>query len=145
MSFLKMIPGVSVIFLTLAIMVMSQPAIAAPTTLVCSNDTRPDLAQVTVVLEEAKDTAVLNYDASGQMPASTKGPFTATYSPQTVTFDDNNEHPDNGQWAYYNHYTIDRMTLIFLNYSSMKAPWDQAAPEDKALWHYTCHLGKVQF
>lgn len=137
----------------MAMLLITSPAAQArPVTLVCNNDTRPDLGQITVDLDEAAATATLNFPArmipNGRYPpisspASSVGPLPARFDAKSVTFDQQKAVTDT--ITVYNHYTVDRVTAVLLSYFSQSAPWDQAAPKDRAMYHYTCHIGTAQF
>lgn len=133
-----------------ALAISSQAAIATPTTLVCSNDTRPDFGGMTVDLDEAGGTATINYPARTEYrvsppqtyPAHSVGPFRATFDVKQVVFD---QQDQTGSIALYAHYTIDRLTGALFEFSSMYAPFNQAGPRDRVVYQYTCHVGHPQF
>ena len=128
----------------------SQIALAAPTTLVCHNDSRPGDPDITVDLNDAKGTATINnpayYMPNGNLspvfvPASSAGPFAAKFDARTITFD---QKIVDGP-ATYHHHTIDRLTGVLFQYSSVDAPWDRAKPQNRVMYHFTCHVGKAKF
>ncbi len=127
-----------------------QTALAAPTTLVCHNDSRPSDPDMTVDLNEAKGAAAINYPAyympNGNLspvfvPASSAGPFAAKFDARTITFDQKTAVGT----TRYTHTRIDRLTGVLFQYNSDGAPWDQAKPQYRVMYHFTCHVGKAKF
>ncbi len=114
-----------------------QPALAAPTTLVCTRPP-PNDRKITIDLDEAKGTAIVNYAAWDAMPAFSFGPVAATFGSKTVAF-------NSKIGARYEQSTIDRMTLDFAAYFSENSPFDQAAQRDRVIYEYSCQVGKAQF
>lgn len=131
-----------------ALLMSSTTTLADPTTLVCNNDTRPDLGPISVDLNQAQGTVTENAPARSvpngdlppiDMPAASNGPFPAKFDAKTISFD--RKVNDQSYW----HITIDRVTGVLLWYSSDFAPWDEATPENRAMFQYSCHVGQTQF
>jgi len=133
-----------------ALAMSSQAAMAAQTTLVCNNDTRPDFEGMTVALDEARGTVTFNHPAHtiGRIPhtfpARSDGPFAATFDSKTITVDIPTYTSGDGI-INYSHYTIDRVTADLLQFDSSNAPFDQAAERDKVMYHFTCHVARALF
>ncbi len=111
-------------------------AVAASTTLVC---TYPAHRKITVDLNEAQGTAIVNFAAYGDaLPAETLGPLAATFDSNGVIF-------DYKTGTRYDHYTINRITLDFTLAYSTGAPFDQAPQQNRFIMEYTCQVAKAQF
>jgi hypothetical protein len=142
MSYSKLNGGACVLFVALAMLIASsQLAMADTKTLVCQ--WTPEL-QFTIDLNEVQGIVTINYPASTASgstyvsPAHTVGPMAATFDSKAVTFDSKDP-------SFFEHYTIDRVTGLFSMYSSANAPWDQAAPQDRFIRQYNCHVSNAQF
>ncbi len=134
--------------LAAAILVAADRAtLAAPATLVCHNNSRASDPDITVDLNDAKGTVTINnpaYYVPGNVfvPASSAGPFAAKFDARTITFD---QKKDLGGTMRYTHNRMDRLTGVFFQYNSDGAPWDQAKPQYRVMYHFTCHVGKAKF
>jgi hypothetical protein len=127
-------------------------AMADPTTLVCENGLRPDqVPHLTIALDESKGTVTINYPVTSVVypgsagpfitPAQSAGPLPAKFDSTSIVFD----RHDRESGGFYEHFTIDRVTAVLIDYQSMKAPFDQASSDQKVIWRYTCRVGKAQF
>lgn len=132
-----------------AVLALPQAALAAPVVLVCISDAAN--GQMTVDLDAAASTATITYPAGTvpsrppvSFPARSIGPLAARFEPRSVTFD-NQSTAYAGAPTIYEHFTVDRLTGNLLDYYSAYAPWDQAGPRTRAMYHYTCHVGTAQF
>jgi hypothetical protein len=128
---------------------IAAPAYAAPTTLVCDNGLRPDqVPHITVDLNAAERTVTVNYPATSiyygslptETPAHSVGPINAVFDAKTIVFDLRDQEP-----GFFKHFTLDRMTGVLLDYNSVGAPFDNASPNDRAVWSYNCQVGTPKF
>jgi len=136
------------------LLVAAGPALAEPTTLICTGADvqRGTTLPINIDLDEPASAVTINYpahtDASTTPPtpiaATSDGPLDAIFDPKTVVF--NMQKPGSGATVMrYSHYTLDRLTGALIQYDSNNAPFDQADPKDKSIYHYSCHLAKAQF
>jgi hypothetical protein len=136
MSFIKLAGG----RLPMALVVLaasSQVALADTKTLICTPQ-NPNLLVISFDLDEAKSTVTVNYHSG----APSSGPLLATFSPNTVMVD----HKMGAGYMGYHHFVIDRISGILLDYFGAGGePYDQTLPENRAVQHYDCHVGKALF
>jgi len=144
MSLLKLNAGAGVILAVLAMLAAtSKIALADTTTLICHMNDNPywyEEGPSSIELNEAQSTVVVHYAAyhgkrSGYTgpSADTRGPFHATFSADTITWQESNG--ENG----YTNFTINRLTGFFggkLFYNG-KSGGDTNS--------YTCHAAQKQF
>ncbi len=139
-----------VAFATLA--ASAQVTKASTVTLVCNNKIkRADLLpHITIDLSEGEGRVSVHYPATSiaypggavvNTPAKSLGPFPATFDSKTIAFDVRDGYNE----GFYQRYTLDRMSGNLLDYTSVKAPFDEAPPDDRVVWHYTCKVGKAKF
>jgi hypothetical protein len=130
----------------LAVLAASPQAARADTKiLVCTHDgigTPPYGPTYTVELNEAERTATINFSAvTGQWPypAHSRGPLPAVFDTKSITLDNNNDP------GFFMHFSIDRITGVLLNYTSVGAPWDQAGPQNRVIFRFPCEVGRAKF
>lgn len=115
----------------------------------CNNGLRPDQSpHITVDIDEGKGAVTVNYPATsiyyGSLPTDTPahsiGPVAAMFDSKTIVFDLRDQEP-----GFYEHFTLDRITGVLLDYNSVHAPFDRASPTDRAVWSYQCEVGTPKF
>jgi len=124
----------------------SQSAFAAPTSLVCNNESRPGDPLITIDLDDAKGTATLNFPAfnlpppsRGHVPARSVGPLAAKFNPKAITF----SYTDDS--TGFHDYRIDRLTGVLLSFFGHGAKFEQADPKNRVMYRWTCQVGKAKF
>lgn len=120
-------------------------------TLVCKNENkRADLIpQITVDLNEAEGRVTVFYPATSlaypgkviETPAITAGPLAATFDSKMIAFD----VLDRYNRGFYQRYTLDRLSGVLLDFTSVNGPYDQAPPSDRGIRRYNCKVGKTKF
>jgi hypothetical protein len=151
MSFLKLSGGKCVTFVVLAMLAASSKiALADTTKLIChmnDNIYWVEEGPTTIELNEAQGTVVaINYSAYHRAPQSpfahirqgyvndarTTGPFSATFTADTITWHDVNRE-------MYTNFSIDRTTGVFVGHTFVNGKFNGDTLS------YTCHAGQKQF
>ena len=137
MLFLKLNGGVGAVVAFFALLMVTQPAMAQTTTLICNLDPAQAFTEAepsTIELNEAKSSIAVHYSAEtvlgslsgGRIPAYSTGPLAATFSADTISF----SVPHYSDANYTMSYTINRLTGSWVSSSGLKR---------------TCRAGKKQF
>jgi hypothetical protein len=128
---------------------VSATAFGAPTSLVCSNESRPGDPAITVDLDEGKNTAKVNYPAQTlpstpptYSPPRSFGPYKAIFSAKQITF---SYTTPSGNETNYNRWEIDRLTGAMLYYFGIGADFEQASPNRRVMYQFNCQVAKAKF
>jgi hypothetical protein len=125
----------------LPLFMLSNAALAAPATLVCSGNS----GTLTIDLNDAKGTVAVSYPAmpvypgSNQTaPARTTGPFPAAFDPKTITWDEATEDDRKADASIRRPASLDRMTGALQEQVCNKT-------NCSGIYASNCHKGEQQF
>lgn len=122
---------------------------AAPTSLLCHNETRPRDPAITLDLDDKKGTVKINYPAQTlpatppvYQPARSDGPYKAVFAPKQITV----RYTQNISGSTHHHrWEIDRLSGVTLNYYSIGAEFEHTSPNNRVMYRFNCQVAKARF